>query len=1000
MPAFDNPRAKVLLVGESPGYDEIAQGTPFVGAAGSMLQRVLRLIGKQRDDYRLDNTCRCVPPNMALENRPWTAEVMRTCRYLEGGIAASTPTVVVPMGAVALKRVLGLTAAKGVRVQDFHGTVSRDPTDRFWVVPTYHPSHLQRGAVNLMGVVAFDLQRAEEIAAHGWAPDPGVIVVDPPIDWFRRWAEDYIAAATSDPRAYPLAVDIETPEKGADEGDLVKDAQDHTYVIKRVNLSCHPDEGVTVPYEYPYIEVLQRVFAVVEAVRYLWFKGYDEPRLIAAGVMPPACRPTNLDLMWIWKVIQSDLPMGLGFAAPFYSRFGAWKHLAHAQPGYYAGVDGLQTRRVGDGVVSDAIASGQWDVFDRHLHRFHLHVLQPATDVGVPVDRVRLTEFNEKLEKEAGRILGVIQTRVPADLRPLTPKAGLTKPPLLTDVHTKGRATTKRGDAKKDAPDPIKMAIYAQASVVESLVLREVRVCLTCGKQEVAKTHRCQPGLPGVGGDATPNLALAVVSVRRWFWQEPFNPDSPQQLLAYVAAKGHPAGRAKKTGAPSVDRETLVKLWRDTGDPLYDDVMSYRAVGKVRGTYGLGTLRRLDSDDRLHPQTTFKPSTMRTSQVNPNLQNVIADKGGKDSLAAGFRHCVVARRSSWIVEFDFSGSEQVDMGWFMQDPNYIRIAKLGTHAIVASHELGRPAQLSWSDDDLRGYLKEIKDSKDPHVQQVYDRSKRCVHGVAYGLTTYGMCRNFPKTFPTLKAAEKIEAVYFALAPGVPEFHTVVRHTAHEQRYLGGAVGYQYLPQQKKVIGHPYGYKHWFWSVVSYDRLSESQRLWRQKRGMPLLDINGIWYGVSLGEDAKRAVAFYPQSTTRGKLTEAALPLFDPGEESPWYIGDAYYGQTPLRAPIHDSLLMEVPTGELDRVVEATFAAMRQPMRALPCPAAWGMGSGLVTGVDAKIGADWGSMSKLALPTVAGAAAAPLHEEVTNDTVVWPADEADEDEVRELETRIA
>jgi len=194
--------------------------------------------------------------------------------------------------------------------------------------------------------------------------------------------------------------------------------------------------------------------------------------------------------------------------------------------------------------------------------------------------------------------------------------------------------------------------------------------------------------------------------------------------------------------------------------------------------------------------------------------------------------------SAKILEFDFAGLEQVLMGWFFQSGKYIRIAKLGTHAIVASHELKRPADLAWSDADLGAYLKTIKKSPEEAVQQVYDRSKRCVHGIAYGLTTHGMCRNFPKTFPTLASAQKIQDVYFTLAPEVPAFHTAVRHTANEQHYLGGPAVYQYHPQQMQVIGHPYGYKHWFHSVVAYQRLTESQRLWRKKRGLSIVEING------------------------------------------------------------------------------------------------------------------------------------------------------------------
>jgi hypothetical protein len=54
-------------------------------------------------------------------------------------------------------------------------------------------------------------------------------------------------------------------------------------------------------------------------------------------------------------------------------------------------------------------------------------------------------------------------------------------------------------------------------------------------------------------------------------------------------------------------------------------------------------MNRLDEDDRVHPEYLPKPSTLRDSCVNPNLTNVVADKGGADGLASGFRQCIVAR---------------------------------------------------------------------------------------------------------------------------------------------------------------------------------------------------------------------------------------------------------------------------------------------------------------------------------------------------------------------
>lgn len=348
--------------------------------------------------------------------------------------------------------------------------------------------------------------------------------------------------------------------------------------------------------------------------------------------------------------------------------------------------------------------------------------------------------------------------------------------------------------------------------------------------------------------------------------------------------------------------------------------------------------------------------------------------------------------SAKILEFDFAGIEAVLLGYFMRDPFYIRLAKLGMHAYVASHVLKRPADLAWPDAELAAYFKAIKNADDKETKLAYNQCKRTVHGKGYGMTVHGLLKNNPQYFKTLAQAQAIDDVYCAVAPELPKFHTAIHYTANERHYLGGPGTYTYDKAKSWITGHPFGYKHWFHSVVSYERITESQRIWREKRRMQTIQINGIWYGTKLGDDAKRAIAFYPQGTARGVLTEAAFPLFDP--EDPWadrcYIGTVYYGDTPLRAPIHDSLLMEVPTRYVDYVVERVALAMQRPILQLPMDPAWDMGAYLTIGVDAKIGDDWGAMQHLALPTLQELG-------VSNDVPATPAEDEDEEEILSLET---
>ena len=312
-------------------------------------------------------------------------------------------------------------------------------------------------------------------------------------------------------------------------------------------------------------------------------------------------------------------------------------------------------------------------------------------------------------------------------------------------------------------------------------------------------------------------------------------------------------------------------------------------------------------------------------------------------------------RGTSLCEVDFSAIEAVLVGWFARDPDYIRLAKLGVHSGLASHILGTPFNPEWlvtNPTGLKGFLNDVKKhakATPSGASELYDVSKRVVHGSAYCLTPHGMVNNFPTQFPTIALATKYQKAYFAMAPTIPAWQKSVQKFAYDHGYLGGP--------GDPPFGHPFAYKHWFWAVASYKKISEPQAERRTKNGNPVAWFHGQPYAVELGEDAKRSVAFYPQSTGRGMLTEAMLRLFDPIEAEPYnsYIGDAYFGRTPLRAPIHDSLFLEFPRRIQDRALEIVIREMTRPCVQLPNPASWGLGEYLVVDVEAKVGMAWSAM---------------------------------------------
>lgn len=123
--------ARVLVVGESPGGREVEQGEPFVGQAGSQLDRALESIGRDRRDLYLTNLVKVRPP----ENRdPHVAEIEAWWPVLAAEMDRVDPDVLVPLGSFATDRLLDADAA----ISDVHGEAF--DVDGRTAVPAYHPA--------------------------------------------------------------------------------------------------------------------------------------------------------------------------------------------------------------------------------------------------------------------------------------------------------------------------------------------------------------------------------------------------------------------------------------------------------------------------------------------------------------------------------------------------------------------------------------------------------------------------------------------------------------------------------------------------------------------------------------------------------------------------------------------------------------------------------------------------------------------------------------------
>ncbi len=130
-----NREADIMFIGEGPGADEDAQGEPFVGKAGKLMNMAFDMLGIKREEVYIANIVKCRPPN---NRNPQDDEAENCLDYLRNQVILVKPKIIVLLGSVALKNILGkeygITASRGKWLE----------RKGILYMPTWHPAALLR----------------------------------------------------------------------------------------------------------------------------------------------------------------------------------------------------------------------------------------------------------------------------------------------------------------------------------------------------------------------------------------------------------------------------------------------------------------------------------------------------------------------------------------------------------------------------------------------------------------------------------------------------------------------------------------------------------------------------------------------------------------------------------------------------------------------------------------------------------------------------------------
>ena len=130
-----NESADIMFIGEGPGADEDKIGLPFVGRAGKLLDMAFQAVGINKDDVYIANVVKCRPPG---NRNPEQDEIQACSEYLKQQIKEVSPKIIVLLGSIALKAILG---------NEYKITESRGKwfeKDEIAILPTFHPAALLR----------------------------------------------------------------------------------------------------------------------------------------------------------------------------------------------------------------------------------------------------------------------------------------------------------------------------------------------------------------------------------------------------------------------------------------------------------------------------------------------------------------------------------------------------------------------------------------------------------------------------------------------------------------------------------------------------------------------------------------------------------------------------------------------------------------------------------------------------------------------------------------
>ena len=409
----------LCIVGEALGADEDAQREYFVGKAGKLLDKLLRDLGLIRSTIHITNVVKIRPPDNKLERlEEYGLTIQDFIPLLKEELSAVNPVAILALGATAMEALtseLGISKWRGSTLPcTLHPTAT--------VIPTYHPSYLQRGQMDQYPYVRNDIKRFGEFGFSFYTPEvPYSSIIDPSITQAIDFLQSILDSATS------TCFDIETVAKQR---------------ITCIGFSHGPNSAICIPFRHQglklrwaeheqiiLLDLMRQIFAKPGLCKIAQHIHFDLHNLLPLLGFP---REPLFDIRYAHQLIHPDMPHDLGFMTSVYTNMNYhkddvsdWseKNLPHDTTLWEYNIkDVITTHRIKDRLVQDLKELNLYDFYVGYTTPFR-RVIFEMEEKGIKIDTTLRDEWTEFVENEELPIaLDIINKMAGQELNPNSSK--------------------------------------------------------------------------------------------------------------------------------------------------------------------------------------------------------------------------------------------------------------------------------------------------------------------------------------------------------------------------------------------------------------------------------------------------------------------------------------------------------------------------------------------------------------------------------------------------